>query len=84
MNTCLAQFSDGRHDLKKVQVDGWNGMIEYGISGGALDGSDPWFKNPNSSWREYNPTPMTADNTTFPGAQNILIYEPCNYVSNIA
>jgi hypothetical protein len=84
MNSCLAQFSDGRHDLQKVLEDGWAGMIEYGISGGALDGSDPWFKAPGTSWREYNPTPMTSDNFTFPGASDVLIYEPCNYVSNIA
>jgi hypothetical protein len=84
MNTCLDQFSDGRHDLQKVLEDGWKGMIEYGISGGALDGSDNWFKAPGASWREYDPTPMTQDNVTFPGAQDVLIYEPCNYVSNIA
>jgi len=84
MTSCLNQFSDGRHDLQKVLEDGWAGMIEYGISGGALDGSDDWYKAPGTSWREYNPTPMTTDNTTFPGAANVLIYEPCNYVSNIA
>ncbi len=59
-------------------------MIEYGVSGGALDGSDPWYKAPGTSWREYAPTPMTTDNATFPGAAGVLIYEPCNYVSNIA
>jgi hypothetical protein len=59
-------------------------MIEYGISGGALDGSDPWFKANGTGWREYAPTPMTTDNVTFPGAEKVLIYEPCNYASNIA
>jgi hypothetical protein len=55
-------------------------MIEYGLSGGHIDGSDPWFKGPEGTWLEYNPTSMTSDNTTFPGASDVLIYEPCNYV----
>jgi hypothetical protein len=52
--------------------------LDYGLAGG----------QEGDIWGEYGlyiegdtlePTPMTADNTTFPGAPLVDIMEPCNY-----
>jgi hypothetical protein len=53
-------------------------MIEYGMSGGALDGSDNWVKEdqfPDRGWREFDPKPLAFDNVTYPGAADIICYE---------
>lgn len=61
-----------KHDLLETSDLSWNGMIQYGILNDTEH--DPWYKEPNEGWIEYNPVESI----------NITIYEPCNYVSNIA
>lgn len=56
---------------------------EYGQNGGSLDGTDLWGQD--SGWIENNRTPLSQDdNTTVPGATDIILQQPCNAVSNIA
>ena len=66
--------------------NGWQGMIQYGVTQGSLDGTDVWYKQPdeNQGWLEYSPVAITDDLETFPGAHEIIVYEPCNYRSNVA
>ena len=78
LERCLS--IDDKHTLE----NGWNGMLQYGLTNGALDGTDEWVKYPGSGWIEFDPKALTADNDTFPGSADIVVYEPCNYRSNIA
>lgn len=61
-------------DEKHLQVSDslWQGMNDYGIQNGTVD--DSWGKTFGESWLEYEP----RENL------DIIVYEPCNYVSNVA
>jgi len=82
IQTCLGRFSSDDLNLKVIAEKIFSGILAYGISGGALDGSDPWIYE--QVWLEYDPSPLTSDKTSYPGAEEVVIYEPCNYASNVA
>ena len=68
-------WDDTNPDLKKAEDNAWQGMINYFQNDGFDD--DPWGESAyNSSWLEKNATKQDL--------YEILIYEPCNYASNIA
>ena len=69
-----ACWEDTHPDLKEAQDAAWQGMIDYFEMDGF--GNDTWGnRKPNEIWFENNAT--AQDN-------GIIIYEPCNYASNIA
>ena len=72
----LLQCWDNTHpDLKKAEDNAWQGMIDYFQNDGFDE--DPWGQSAyNSSWLESNATSQEL--------YGIIIYEPCNYASNIA
>lgn len=84
VQSCMEEMSEGDFDLVSTTEKSWKGFLEYGMTEGQPDGSDQWGKEEGESWIEYEPTPLTSDNSTYPGAADILVYEPCNYVSNMA
>ena len=70
----LTCWKNTHPDLKQAQDAAWQGMIDYFEMDGFED--DTWgSRNPNKTWFENNAT--LQDN-------GIIIYEPCNYASNIA
>ena len=60
-------------DLREASNGAWQGIIDYFDNDGY--DSDSWG-SVNGSWYEYNP--RTQD------FHNMIIYEPCNYASNMA
>lgn len=62
--------------LAQSQEQGWRGVITYYVMGGGT--GDAWGSN-TTPYSEYNAT-------VFPlaGGGSILVYEPCNYASNVA
>lgn len=68
-------WSNTDTDLIEAEDSAWQGMIDYFQNDGF--GVDPWGAgNENSSWLENNATAQDL--------YGIVIYEPCNYASNIA
>jgi hypothetical protein len=78
---CMVRHSQADLNLLETSDAAWEGFVEYGRSGGALDGSDPWGGRAN--WIEYDPVPLSTDNATIPGATDVVIQEPCNFASNL-
>ena len=72
----LFECWDNTHpDLKQAENNAWQGMIDFFQNDGFEE--DPWGQSSyNSSWLESNATAQEL--------YGILIYEPCNYASNIA
>jgi hypothetical protein len=89
MDACFQRKSTDEISLWNVSDGYWSGFIEYGIAGGSQDGTDPW-DGPIGIWMENDPTPMVSPNDVDmfpalpPGASDIIVYEPCNTVSNTA
>jgi len=87
MDACFQRQSPNGIDLWNVSDRFWEGFVQYGVQGN-LNGSDPW--NGVHGFMEKDPTPFMSANDldTFPaidpGAPDIMIYEPCNSVSNLA
>ena len=70
----LTCWNNTNPDLKQAHDAAWQGMIDYFEMDGF--GNDTWgSRNDNKTWFENNAT--AQDN-------GIIIYEPCNYASNIA
>lgn len=54
-----------------------NGFVSYALSNGQPDGSDPWGENATyHHWMELNATKTDL--------HGITVFEPCNWVSNVA
>ena len=66
-------WDDTDADLRDASNGAWQGIIDYWDNDGYAD--DTWGSR-NGSWYEYNP--RTQD------FHNMIIYEPCNYASNMA
>jgi len=62
--------------LYHSQENGWRGMLAYYQAGGGV--GDRWGGNP-SRFMERNTTKLLL-----PNSQNLLVFEPCNFASNIA
>ena len=75
LDELLQCWDNTQPDLKEAQNNAWQGMIDYFLNNGFDE--DPWGQSAyNSSWLESNATAQDL--------YSILIYEPCNYASNIA
>ena len=73
LNSLKECWDETDPDLRGASNGAWQGMIDYFDNDGY--GSDPWGSD-RGSWHEYNP--RTQD------FHNMIIYEPCNYASNMA
>ena len=64
-----------RYQLTASTTSFWNGFVSYALSNGTR--GDPWYENAtHHPWIEFN--------TTKSELHNITIFEPCNWVSNVA
>ena len=65
-------------NLTSVTESFWQGFVQYATSDGPPDGSDRWYENAtyNNHWLELNVTKTDL--------HDITVYEPCNWVSNMA
>ncbi len=87
MDACFRRKSTVDVDLWALSDRFWKGFVYYGVKG-SLNGSNPW--NGEINFLEQEPTAFMSpqDLQDFPyidsGAPNIIIYEPCNSVSNLA
>ena len=83
--TCMQKtvMPPNTYTLHNVANNSWNGFITFGLSNGTSD--DPWGTNKHT-WMEWNLQPMASNSSSsaIPGANRILITEPCDYVSNMA
>ena len=70
LRSCMEQLHP---DMEASQDAAWQGMIDYWNTRGGVD--DSWGSS-GTTYMEQN-----ATTTTF---LNMVIYEPCNYASNIA
>jgi hypothetical protein len=88
MDACFQRKSTDEISFWNISDGYWSGIIEYGLAGGSQDGSDPW--NGPYRFMENDPTPMVSQEDVGrfanlpPGASDIIVYEPCNTVSNTA
>ena len=70
LDSCMAKY-----ELTKSTTSFWDGFVTYALSNGTLN--DPWYENKtHHPWIEFN--------TTVSDLHNITIFEPCNWVSNVA
>lgn len=60
-------------NLRNASNSAWRGLLDYCDNDGF--GKDPWGSD-RGPWHEYNPTIQHF--------HEMVIYEPCNYASNIA
>ena len=86
MNECLRSESTDNLNLWDVSDALWLGMVQYGIQGGAPDGSDNWGGR-GGLWIENDPTPLVDNEEEFPslpmGSSKVEIQEPCNTVRDL-
>lgn len=76
---CMLNMSTIRVPLRDVDNSSWNAMMQYAFS----SVGDPWGQR--GSWLEWNPQPMCKPaDCTIANASEIIIGEPCDYVSNAA
>ena len=73
LNVLKDCFDKTDSDLREATNRAWRGLIDYCDNDGY--GSDPWGSVPGP-WYEYH-----ATTTNF---HEMIIYEPCNYVSPVA
>jgi len=71
--SALTQFDP---QLYHSQENGWRGLVAYYQEGGGV--ADPWGSTP-SNLTERNSTLLKL-----PYHQTLLVFEPCNFASNIA
>ena len=84
LNACFRKFNDTL--LLKAQNQMWKGQIDYWLSNGTdfnYEGKpDHWGQkvvdDPDGAFIEYHQGKSTAI-----GRYGMMIYEPCNYASNI-
>ena len=86
-NQMINCFNKDGDDLTlSSQNAAWAGMVEYWKAGG--DPKD--FEGMDDSWgaadkfNERNPVDYLRTEPTVFGNEGMIIYEPCNYVSNVA
>ena len=73
LNTLKNCWDETDSDLTDASNGAWQGLIDYFDNDGYE--SDTWG-SVNGSWYEYNPRPQDF--------HGMIIYEPCNYASNMA
>ena len=73
LNSLKDCWDDTDQDLRDASNGAWQGLIDYFDNDG-YEG-DSWGSD-DGSWYEHNPRRQDF--------HNILIYEPCNYASNMA
>ena len=90
MDCCLKEWTTSDLDLSKINDNYWKAFVEYGEQGGGVNGTDPWGGGGRARWIESNPTPLVdpkyvSEFSNLPSnSSDILIYQPCNTVSNLA
>ena len=79
-NYMIERMTQSNKDLLPSQNAAWKGFIQYFLSNGTSSKSDYWDSciDPANchSYHEHNVTTISK--------YDIIIYEPCNYASNIA
>jgi len=77
LNDCMAKDNDDL--LLKSQEAAWEGMIDYWNT----NGTDHDYNNKSDHWGSKESDLMRNTSGLF-GDEKMIIYEPCNYVSNVA
>jgi len=77
------RLQDCFHQEKKSQLEeasdqAWKKITDFAIAGGSLN--DTWTRNTSSPYLEFRPTNLT--DKYLENADKIVVYEPCNTVSN--
>jgi len=87
LTSCLGKFDDDL--LPQSQEDAWTGMINYFNS----NGTQHDYMNRTDTWGGCTPDTLNTrcdvgdykENTLkYFGDDKMIIYEPCNYASNVA